>query len=85
MYNDQGHGSLFEHLAVVAILLLVAAIAIQNVWHEVKGSEEPVMNNAAGEYEALKKMYPEQLQSLPLSKIRMNTFGAIMPDNAPMN
>jgi hypothetical protein len=85
VHNDQGHVSLFERLAVVATLLLVAAVAIQNVWHEVKASEERTLNDAAGEYEALKKMYPERLQTPPLSMVRMNASGGVIPDNAPMN
>ena len=77
MYNDQGHGSLFEHLAAVAILLLVAAIAIQSVSHEVKASEDRTVNNAIGEYEALKKMYPEQIPTLPPNIVPMNASGAV--------
>jgi hypothetical protein len=85
MHNDQEQVSLFGRLAVVAIFLLVAAIAIQNIWHEVKASEERTLNNAAGEYEALKKMYPEQLQTLPPNKVRMNASGAVIPHNAAIN
>ena len=84
MHNDQEQFSLFERLGMVAVLLLVAAIA-QNVWHEVKKSEVRTVTNAAGEYEALKKMYPEKLQTLPQSMVRMNTSSAVIPQNAPIN
>jgi hypothetical protein len=85
MHNDQRQVSLFERLAVVAIFLLVAAFAIQNVWHEVKASEERTLNNAASEYEALKKMYPEQLQTPPQSMVRMKASDAVIPQNAPID
>src|SRR5580698_10272791 len=55
----------FGRFAVVAIFLFVVAFAIQNLWHVVKASEERTLNNAASEYEALEKMYPEKLQTLP--------------------
>jgi len=84
MHNDQEQFSLFERLGMVAVLLLVAAIA-QNVWHEAKASEVRTLTNAAGEYEALKKMYPEQSQILPPSMARMNASGAVNPHNAPIN
>ena len=84
MHNDQEQFSLFERLAVVTILLVVAVIA-QNVWHEVKAYEERTLNNATGEYDALKKMYAEQLQTSPPSMVRMNSSGAVIPHNAPIN
>ena len=75
--------SIFERLAVVAIFLFVAVFAIQNVWHEMKASEKHTLNNAADEYEALKKMYPGQLQSHPPSMDRMSASGAVISHNAP--
>jgi hypothetical protein len=51
----------------------------------VKASEERTLNNAAVEYEALKKMYPEQLHTLPPNMVRMNASGAVIPHNAPLN
>ena len=85
MHIDQGQVSLFERWAVVAIFLLVAAFAIRNVWHEVKTSEERILNNAVGEYETLMKMYPEKFQTLPQSMVGMNASGAVIPHNAPIN
>ena len=85
MHNDQEQVSLLERLAMVAIFLFVAAFAIQNLWHVVKASEERTLNNTASEYEALKKMYPEQLQTLPQIMVRMNASGAVSPHNAPIN
>ena len=75
MHYDQKQVSLFERLAVMAIFLIVAAFAIQNVWHEVKTSEERILNNAAGEFEELMKMYPEKFQTLPQSMVRMSQSG----------
>jgi len=85
MHDGQQQFSLFERLVVVAILLLVAAIAIQSVSHEVKASEDRTVNNAVGEYEALKKMYPEHLPTLPPSMGRVNESGAVIPHNAAIN
>ena len=85
MHNDQRQVSRFERLAVVTIFLLVTVFAIQNVWYEVKASEGRTMNNAATEYKALKKMYPEQLQTLPQSMARMKASSAVIPQNAPIN
>src|ERR1700682_2736556 len=76
MHIDQEQVSLFERWAVVAIFLLVAAFAIRNVWHEVKTSEERILNNAVGEYETLMKMYPEKFQTLPQMTVRMQVAGA---------
>jgi hypothetical protein len=70
---------------MVAIFLFVAAFAIQNVWHEMRASEERVLNNAANEYEAVKKMYPEQFQTHPRSMARMSASGAVIPHNASIN
>jgi len=61
MHVDQRQ---FERFSVVAIFLLVAAFAVQDVWHEVKASEGRTLNNAASEYKTLKKMYSEQLHPL---------------------
>lgn len=75
----------FGRFAVVAIFLFVVAFAIQNLRHVVMASEERTLNNAASEYEALKKMYPEKLQTLPQSMVRMNSSGAVIPQNVPIN
>jgi hypothetical protein len=85
MLHNEKQVSPFARLAVVAIFLFIAAFAIQSVWHEVKAYEERTLNNAATEYEALKKMYPEQLHTLPSSMVRMNASGAVIPYNAPLN
>jgi hypothetical protein len=85
MHNDQRQVSLFHRLAVVAIFLLVVAFAIQNVWHKVKASEGRTLNNAATQYKALKKMYPERLQTLSQSTFRMKAPSAVIPQNAPIN
>ena len=85
MHNDHEQISLFWGFAVVAIFLFVVAFAIQNLWHVVKASEERNLNNAASEYEALKKMYPEKLQTLPQSMVRMNASSAAIPQNTPIN
>ena len=69
----------FERLAVVTILLLVAAITIQNVLHELKASEQRILKDAVGEYEAAKGMYAEQHRALPPSTVRMNGYGAVIP------
>ena len=60
MRNDQKDFSLLERLMVVAILLVVAAVAIQGFLHSVTQSEAHTGQAAAAEYSALRNMYSEQ-------------------------
>jgi type II secretory pathway pseudopilin PulG len=62
---DQKQFSLLERCVVVAIILIVSSIAIQNVLHSVKTSERRTLNKAATQYEAVKSMYEEQRQTAP--------------------
>ena len=65
MQSSQKQFSVFERFVVVAIILFVAAILIQKVLHTVKVSERRSLNNAAGEFAAVKSMYAEQRQIVP--------------------
>jgi hypothetical protein len=84
MRHDKKQDSPFTRLVLVAIFLFISAFAFQSVWHEVKASEKRTLNNAAVEYESLKKMYPEQVHILPSSMVQMNTSGAAIPINEPL-
>jgi hypothetical protein len=85
MQSDEKRFSVFERFVVVAIILLVSVIAIQNVLHSVKASEERTLNNAAVEYAAVKNMYVEQRQTVPPSAVSGNATGASDIHNAPMH
>jgi len=56
MHTDQKQFSLFERFVVLAIILLVGLIAIQNILHSVRVSEERTLNHAGVEYAAVKNM-----------------------------
>ncbi len=85
MQTDQKQFSLFERFAVVAIILLVAVIAIQNILFSVRASEERSLNNATVEYAGVKNMYAEQRQTVPPSLVRANGAGAINARNTPIH
>ena len=77
MPTGQQQFSILERFVVVAIILFVAAILIQKVLHTVKVSEQRSMQNAAGEYAAVKAMYAEQRQIVP-----PGTVGALASESA---
>lgn len=60
MRNAKKDFTLLERLMVVAIIVFVAAIAIQNVLLSVKSSEEQTVNAAKVEYAAVRSMYAGQ-------------------------
>jgi hypothetical protein len=70
MQTGQKQFSVLERFVVVAIILLVTAILIQKVLHTVKVSERCSLNNAAGQYAAVKSMYAEQRQIAPPGMVR---------------
>ena len=83
MQTDQKQFSLFERFAVVAIILLVAVIATQNILFSVRASEERSLNNATVEYAGVKNMYAEQRQTVPPSLVRANGAAAVNTRNTP--
>jgi type II secretory pathway pseudopilin PulG len=85
MQPDQKQFSLIERFVVLAIILLVAVIAIQNILHSVRASEDRTLSNAAVEYVAVKNMYAEQRQTLPPSLVRANGTGAVNTHNTPIH
>jgi competence protein ComGC len=85
MQTDQKQFSLFERFVVVAIIFLVAVIAIENILHSVRASEERGLNNAAVEYVGVKNMYAEQRQTVPPSLVRANGVGAVKTRNTPIH
>jgi type II secretory pathway pseudopilin PulG len=76
MQTGQQQFSLLERFVVVAIILLVSAMVIQNVLHSVKVSEERSLNNAAVEFAAVKSMYADQRQPVLASAVSANATGA---------
>jgi hypothetical protein len=85
MQTGQKQFSHFERFVVVAIILVVSAIAIQNVLQSVKASEERSINHAAVQYAAVKSMYSEQRQSVPTSVVNTNATDAASIHNAPIH
>jgi len=85
MRADQKQFSPLERFVVVAIILVVSAIAIQNVLHSVKASEERSINHAAVQYAAVKSMYTEQRQTVPASVASANATDAANIHTAPIH
>jgi type II secretory pathway pseudopilin PulG len=85
MQTDQMQFSLFERFVVVAIILLVAVLAIQNILHSMRASEDRTLNNAAVEYAAVKNMYAEQRQAAPPNIVRANGTGAVNTHSMPVH
>jgi hypothetical protein len=84
MKNDQKDFPLLERLMVVAILLVVAVIGIEDLLHSVKQSEEHTVLAAAAEYSALRNMYAEQYRPVPSGAFGVNTTGTANPFNTPV-
>jgi hypothetical protein len=76
MRTGQQQFSFFERFVVVAIILLVSAMVIQNVLHSVKVSEEHSLNNAAAEFATVKSMFADQRPPAPASVASANPTGA---------
>ena len=83
MQTGQQQFSIFERFVVVAIILFVAVILIQKVLHTVKVSERRSLNNAAGQYAAVKSMYAEQRQTVPPGMVRVVATDAANVHGAP--
>ena len=84
MKNDQKGFSLLERLMVVAILLVLAAIGIEDLLHSVQQTEEHAAHAAAAEYSALRNMYAEQYRAVPSGASGVNTTGTANPFNTPV-
>ena len=74
MRDESKTFTLLECLMVVAILLFVSGIAIQNLIHSVKTSEEKKVHAAETEYSAVRNMFAE--------KYRADSTGASSPNTA---
>jgi len=85
MQTDKRQFSPFERVVVIVIILVVSAIAIQNLLHSVKASEERSINHAAVQYAAVKSMYAEQRQSVPPNSLNTNATDAANIHNAPIH
>ncbi|MGD0905967.1 MAG: hypothetical protein ABSA96_00180 [Candidatus Acidiferrales bacterium] len=63
-----------ERMLVVAILVLVSVIALNNVLQTVKSSEERTMNAASVEYSAVRKMYADTPSTAPQTTIQASAM-----------
>ena len=68
--------TLLQCLMVVAILLFVSGIAIQNLIHSMKSSEEKKVHAAETEYSAVRNMYAEKSRADSTGVSSVNTAGA---------
>jgi len=84
MKNDQKDFPLLERLMVVAILLVVTAIGIEDMLYSVEQSEEHRVHAAAAEYSALRNMYAEQYRAVPSGAFGVNTTGTANAFNTPV-
>ena len=84
MQNERNQFSLFEQIAVVAIILLVSAMTIQNVLYSMRASEERTVNDAVADYATVKSMYAEQGQVVLPSVVSRNVNGAANLHGAPI-
>ena len=60
MKSEKKQFTLIECVLVVTILVFVAAVAVQNVLHSLKLSEEKTVHAAATDYSSVKNMYAGQ-------------------------
>jgi type II secretory pathway pseudopilin PulG len=81
--NKNERFTLTERVAVVAIILFVTAIALQNLLQSVTESEERTLNAAAAEYATLRSMYAEHYQTAPASMTHVNAIGAVTTLRTP--
>ena len=84
MHTGQQQFSILERFVVVAIILLVSAMVIQNVLHSVKVSEERSLNNAAAEFATVKSMFADQHQPVPTSVVSGNAADATNVHTTPI-
>lgn len=63
MDSEKKNFTLLERVMVVAILLVAAAIAAEDLIHSLKMSEEKEVRAAETEYSAVRSMYAEQNRS----------------------
>ena len=84
MKNDKNIFSLLECLMIVAILLFVAATAIQDLLHSVRVSEENTVHVAATEYLALRNIYAEQYRAVPAGASGVNSTSDANVFNTPV-
>ena len=84
MRTGQQQFSLLERFVVVAIILLVSGMVIQNVLHSVKVSEERSLNNAAAEFATVKSMFADQRQPVPTSVVSGNPADATNVHTTPI-
>jgi Tfp pilus assembly protein PilE len=62
--------TLTERLMIVAILVIFALVAMQNLLQSVEQSEQRTLKSAIGEYAAVKSMYSEGTATVPQPMIQ---------------
>ena len=84
MKKGENTFSLLECLMILAILLFVAAIAIQDLLQSVTVSEENTVHAVATEYSALRSIYAEQYRAIPAGASGVNSTSDANIFNAPV-
>jgi type II secretory pathway pseudopilin PulG len=84
MQDERARFSLIERIAVVAILLFVTAVAINNLLQSVSESEERTFNKAAVQYSAVKNVYAEQCHFVPPAMGPAHTVAVAGTQNTPI-
>jgi Tfp pilus assembly protein PilE len=85
MKNENRNFSLVECLMVVAILMFVASIAIQDLVHSVKAAEEDTVHSAATHYSVVRNMYAEQPRAVPAGPSGVKSTSAAGIFNTPVH
>jgi hypothetical protein len=85
MQTNQKQFTHFERFVVLAIILFVAVIAIQNILHSIRASEDRTLNHAVVEYAGIKNMYTEQRQIVSPNVVRANATRAVNTHNTPVH
>jgi hypothetical protein len=70
---------------VVSILLFVASVAVRDLVHSVRVSEENKVRAATTEYSALRNVYAEQYHVAPASLFSVNSTNAASVFSTPVH
>ena len=82
MRNTKPYFTPIERLMVLAILLFLAAIAVQNVALSLKDSEDQTVKAAKVEYAGVRNMYAGQNRVGPSVEAGRNSAGVTVASNA---
>jgi len=85
MKHENETFTLLECLMVVAILLFVSGIAIEDLIHSVKASEEKKVHAAETEYSAVRNMFAEKYRADSAGASSVNTASATSVVNTSLH